>query len=423
MAILLSSGASAILAEPGGEASSANLAPRFGTANAASYEITPLDFSPIDSTIHYLEWVVQGGSSLSTSTPYGAFYAAPEIQSGALLVGLNVYYCNNNPPGGDDFLVFLEDLDSSGNFLGVIGSVTAHANDGCTSQSVDLTGQNYTVNNISNRLLVWTIFGPNPNPQDDLTAYVDHVTLTYRLQLSRAPLTPTFGDVPLTDPGYQYIEALSASGVTAGCGGGNFCPDQSVTRRQMAVFLSRALGLAYGFGTIETNVQVPEWKFRAVADSVLYEDTGPPQLSRYAISAPVAPWFASAVGLPPGAVLDEVEFDFCDDRPSNSAPIYFSVLGNGAYIVNLQSVPGAGCGSVSASNVGYTADDNKLIATIQVGGPYADYDSRGRFQGARFTYHLQVSPPPATATFGDVPTSDVAFAYVEALAASGITGG
>jgi hypothetical protein len=31
--------------------------------------------------------------------------------------------------------------------------------------------------------------------------------------------------------------------VTAGRGNGNFCPDQPLTRGQMAVFLSKALGL------------------------------------------------------------------------------------------------------------------------------------------------------------------------------------
>jgi hypothetical protein len=38
---------------------------------------------------------------------------------------------------------------------------------------------------------------------------------------------------------------LAASGITGGCGGGNFCPDNPVTRRQMAIFLSKALGLGY----------------------------------------------------------------------------------------------------------------------------------------------------------------------------------
>lgn len=59
-------------------------------------------------------------------------------------------------------------------------------------------------------------------------------------QVSDPPATPTFGDVPATDGGYPFIEALSASGITVGCAGGNFCPDAPLTRRQMA---AKALGL------------------------------------------------------------------------------------------------------------------------------------------------------------------------------------
>jgi hypothetical protein len=39
------------------------------------------------------------------------------------------------------------------------------------------------------------------------------------------------------------IEWLYASGITKGCGSGRFCPDQPVTREQMASFLDRALDL------------------------------------------------------------------------------------------------------------------------------------------------------------------------------------
>ncbi len=38
-----------------------------------------------------------------------------------------------------------------------------------------------------------------------------------------------------------YIEALVAEGITTGCGDGLFCPDDPVTRGQMAAFLTRAL--------------------------------------------------------------------------------------------------------------------------------------------------------------------------------------
>src|SRR5205085_12561519 len=41
---------------------------------------------------------------------------------------------------------------------------------------------------------------------------------------------------------YDFIGKLSARGFTQGCGGGNFCPDDSVTREQMATFIVRGLG-------------------------------------------------------------------------------------------------------------------------------------------------------------------------------------
>ncbi len=39
------------------------------------------------------------------------------------------------------------------------------------------------------------------------------------------------------------IEALAASGITSGCGGTDFCPERSIKRKNLAVFLVRALGL------------------------------------------------------------------------------------------------------------------------------------------------------------------------------------
>ncbi len=61
--------------------------------------------------------------------------------------------------------------------------------------------------------------------------------------VSAAPLTATFADVPTDHPLFQFVEALVASGVTAGCGSGNYCPNGPLTRGQMAVFLAKALGL------------------------------------------------------------------------------------------------------------------------------------------------------------------------------------
>jgi hypothetical protein len=57
------------------------------------------------------------------------------------------------------------------------------------------------------------------------------------------PNSPRFLDVPESNPFYAHIDELAARGITLGCGGGNYCPTQSVTRAQMAAFLVRAFGL------------------------------------------------------------------------------------------------------------------------------------------------------------------------------------
>jgi hypothetical protein len=49
--------------------------------------------------------------------------------------------------------------------------------------------------------------------------------------------TGVFPDVACPSLFANWIEALAAEGITTGCGGGLFCPENLVTRRQMAVFL------------------------------------------------------------------------------------------------------------------------------------------------------------------------------------------
>jgi hypothetical protein len=49
-----------------------------------------------------------------------------------------------------------------------------------------------------------------------------------------------FDDVPCPSLYAAWIEELSSEGITAGCGGGNYCPNAAVSREQMAVFLLKA---------------------------------------------------------------------------------------------------------------------------------------------------------------------------------------
>ncbi len=107
-------------------------------------------------------------------------------------------------------------------------------------------------------------FGPfaetvNNDPNSGYTYEVDALfggttriykfAIWYLLQVSPAPATATFADVPTNYWAFRYIEALYASGITAGCGTNPlvYCPDRSVTRAEMAVYLAKALGLYWPF--------------------------------------------------------------------------------------------------------------------------------------------------------------------------------
>ena len=63
------------------------------------------------------------------------------------------------------------------------------------------------------------------------------------------PTGQTFADVPPTYWAYAFIEQFAQLGITTGCGTNDagqrlFCPDRSVTRAEMAVFIDRARGYA-----------------------------------------------------------------------------------------------------------------------------------------------------------------------------------
>jgi len=52
--------------------------------------------------------------------------------------------------------------------------------------------------------------------------------------------TPRFADVPCSSPYAPWVNELASLGVTAGCGGNNYCPTNPVAREEMAIFLLKA---------------------------------------------------------------------------------------------------------------------------------------------------------------------------------------
>jgi len=88
---------------------------------------------------------------------------------------------------------------------------------------------------------------------------------------------PAFPDVPCSSSFAPWINELVAQGITGGCAGGNFCPGSPVNRQQMAVFLLKAFegsGYTPPACTVATFTDVPcshqfaTWIYELVARNI-----------------------------------------------------------------------------------------------------------------------------------------------------------
>ena len=90
------------------------------------------------------------------------------------------------------------------------------------------------------------------------------------------PCVGTFPDVPCPSTFANWIEALATEGITGGCGGGNYCPQNPVRRDQMAVFLLKAEhGSSYvpptcvgTFPDVPCPSQFADWIEQLAAESI-----------------------------------------------------------------------------------------------------------------------------------------------------------
>jgi hypothetical protein len=166
-------------------------------------------------------------------------FAAPlQLPAGAKVLGLELDGVDTNA-SRDLSALFIAGNATDGSGLNYGGPSTSGSS-GQQTVYYDLSGEGLVVDNV-NRIYEIDVSFDVSDSNDLLLA---SVAVYYQLQVS-PPGSQIFGDVPPSNPFYQYIEALAASGITGGCGGGNYCPNSPVTRGQMAVFLAKALGLYF----------------------------------------------------------------------------------------------------------------------------------------------------------------------------------
>jgi hypothetical protein len=218
-------------------------APEYGITQPTYVQIPAAAFVPMDSTTSY-STTSNGfsGQVLRVGTVNAAFqyFSAPvNVPSGALLKSLALDACDDTTSNG----YVQSSLVVSDRFGNVVSNSPFVLSDGtgCKTFDQDLTGMNITVDNNAHHYWVVALV----SHADGFNVGLAGMVVGYQLQVSQHVGSPTFADVPANNIFYQYVEALAASGITGGCGGGNFCPDSPVTRAQMATFLAKALGLAF----------------------------------------------------------------------------------------------------------------------------------------------------------------------------------
>ncbi len=205
------------------------VSPDWGTQGTSVLTVPAFAFNSLDGS-------VQSHTGYNRYSPTGQEVEAPVfLPAGAVISSIELEGCDTDTGAQLEFILF--SVGSNGNItlLSPLGTTGVSATPGCGQFGVTLTPF-HTVDNVN------TYYVAVRSGSTDATSYTA-VRVLYQLQVSPAPSMATFSDVPTSSPYFKFVEALYASGITAGCGGGKFCPDSPLTRGQMAVFLSVALGL------------------------------------------------------------------------------------------------------------------------------------------------------------------------------------
>lgn len=219
--------------------------PAYGGASQGVSILGIGEFSPPNNTITWSTVVsaTTGISVFQTSAVQTDWWAPVHVPAGARVERIELEACDTTATGAVNFgMARLGSPGTGGSNVTAVGSTGTAATPGCAFFSVTPTST-LNVDNRNNFYYVFVDWSGDFTSANRATGF----RIFYRLQVSAAPATATFADVPTSHPFFRFVEAMVAAGITGGCGPSLYCPDQPVTRGQMAVFMASALGLHFPF--------------------------------------------------------------------------------------------------------------------------------------------------------------------------------
>lgn len=217
----------------------------FGITSFSFHNLGPCEFMPRGAAEFGR---VEAGecAQLQVLSGHAELFVGAEVHlpNGVLVDQITIFYRDtsaaSNPSGG------LWRVSTTGGLTPVqLTDPAAAFSGGDTSFTTNLATP-HTVDNTTNKYSFLLSLARSPQTPDEEVALY-RVQIRYRRQLSPAPGTPRFNDVPTGHPFFQVIEALAAAGITTGCSAAPplYCPEDPLTRGQAAAFFSKALGLHF----------------------------------------------------------------------------------------------------------------------------------------------------------------------------------
>jgi len=188
----------------------------------------------------------QGGRWCEPSVFDCLLNAAVFLPAGAVVTGIEIDGCDGMDNGELSATLWRKPLQfgpAQDSVVAIVSAGTGFTDaPGCATVSAAPTAPE-TIDNRNNSYFVQLLLGDSAGAEIRLHA----VRIFYHLQVGPAPATARFDDVPTSHVFFQFIEALAAAGITTGCSLNPplYCPDDPVTRGQMAMLISRALGLHF----------------------------------------------------------------------------------------------------------------------------------------------------------------------------------
>src|SRR5262245_60125042 len=223
-------------------AQSSDEARTFGPTSEVSYTVPAVSFTEFaltnNNTSQAYSFDINTGARFCTLINC-RLLAPVQLPAGALVSRIETDGCNTS---ASTFSVILHRAPAHGGAVTQLAAANSLAGSGCVFVTGTLATPE-TIDNRNNTYFLDYIDGGTNDASQRFTA----VRIFYTLQVSPAPGTATFSDVPTNHPQFQFIEALVRSGITVGCQTSppRYCPDDPLTRGQMAVFLSKGLGLHF----------------------------------------------------------------------------------------------------------------------------------------------------------------------------------